>query len=151
MHVKALSGNIFNTSSEGFIHLLARNNINLQSVTQSIALASNQYIDLGARSDIIISSSNYIRLDCGFAGDGQGAGTIDIYSGQVRIQQMNETYPSAYTLRNNKADPAQLADKAQQVSLEAITDHMVRPDHESWNRDEDAGKCKTPRNKKYQG
>jgi len=50
--------------------------------------------------------------------------------------------PSAPILSASPADP---------VKTNQVTDHMIRPDHESWVRDEDESKHKTPRNKSYKG
>jgi len=49
------------------------------------------------------------------------------------------------------ADTAAAASSATPVSTVKVTDHMIQPDHEPWVRDADEAKCKTPRNKKYQG
>jgi hypothetical protein len=46
---------------------------------------------------------------------------------------------------------AEPADSATAVDVQEIVEHMIRPDHESWERDEDESKCKTQRNAKYQG
>lgn len=151
LHVKSLEGNIFTTASDGYIHVRAQKNINLQSLTQSIALTSKNHIDFYAQKELIARSNRYIRIECGYAGDGSGAGNIDIVSGSVVINQLMEGPTGSYSPRNNNTEQAETADTAEKVSLEPIIDHMVRPDHESWNRDEDEGRCKTPRNKKYQG
>jgi hypothetical protein len=49
------------------------------------------------------------------------------------------------------AEAPDTAQPVKAVKLEEIVDHMIRPDHESWVRDEDEAFCKTPRGSAYQG
>ena len=49
------------------------------------------------------------------------------------------------------ASSAQTAGPAAKVTFEDVVSKMIRPDHESWERDEDEPQCPTPRNSKYQG
>jgi uncharacterized protein (DUF2345 family) len=59
--------------------------------------------------------------------------------------------PAAEAAAAQKASEAKVALYAKSVELVKVVDKMVRPDHESWERDEDEATCKTKRNKKYQG
>lgn len=52
---------------------------------------------------------------------------------------------------DNPARGARDASGADDVESQDITSHMIRPEHESWTRDDDEKRSATPRGPKYQG
>ena len=111
-------------------------NLNLTSKSSFNARSMDSSFNLQAGSDINIKGS---ALHHTVASTGLVAIDNDGVPSQIPVIAIGD------------AGGAAAAGTAQQVSTISVVDHMVRPDHESWVRDEDESKCKTPRNKKYQG
>ena len=112
-------------SMEG-LNLTAKNSLNVKSMTSSINLQSSANININSLS------VNFTATEIGLL-------VIDGIEGPQQV------------FAKNTADNADTAGTASQVISNIVIDHMVRPDHEPWVRDEDEALCKTPRNKKYQG
>ena len=111
------------------INITSKASLNLRSVGSSLNLQSGTSLSLNAGGNIKHTSAG-----------GTGIVAIDIVDGvKDPIVPLND------------ADSAKTAGKAEAVTSLKITDHMVRPEHEGWTRDEDENSCKTPRNKNYQG
>jgi len=138
-------------ASSSKIFLDAQEHIHVKSSLESVRITGKKKVELKSLDeDIRIQSTKKIQLKSDIA----------IHGAAPDIKLKAKVYASFYfsplpvvteSGDPETAQPAILADSGQAVTPDTITDQMIKPDHESWTRDEDAGKCKTPRNKKYQG
>lgn len=132
------------------------------SGTSSIKLDSAQNVEIAAKSSINGTSKSSLNLrSMGSSLVIQASSDLSINAGgNVRHTSAGGTGLIADDIEDGSKDPvkplnnaasANVAATAQAVTTQPIVDHMVRPNHEGWVRDEDEGACKTPRNKKFQG
>lgn len=129
------------------------------SSTSRIYIDGSENVDVRAGSDIKISTNSSLHL--------RSSLNVLIQSGlNVNIKATTQLLTQAPLISLNSGSvlgvttfaPTTLiamgsdtANGAKTGNVVIVTDHMVRPDHESWVRDEDEASCKTVRNKKYQG
>jgi hypothetical protein len=108
------------------LNLASKEIINIKSMTSNINLQAETNINIKGLA------VNYSAADIGLI-------VIDGIEGPQQV------------FAKNTATLATTAGIANETSTNIVIDHMIRPDHEPWIRDEDESLCKTPRNKKYQG
>jgi hypothetical protein len=126
------------------------------SSTSSISFDAAQKITGLAQSPIDFTSASKISVRS--AGPVSFSGTTENHSFSavrwtVGSMGLNDGDPEGpfQVMADGGADAPDTAATLKAVRLEEITDRMVRPDHESWIRDEDEAKCATPRGPNYQG
>ena len=120
------------------------------SATSSISFDAAQKITALAQSPIDFTSSAKISI--------RSAGSVN-FSGSTENHTFGEVKWSVGDMGLNEggvtadggAEAADTAPPVKAGKLDEVTDRMVRPDHESWTRDEDEAKCGTPRGPNYQG
>jgi hypothetical protein len=96
---------------------------------KNLNITSKNSLNIKSISDIVLQSGTTTSINA----------TTD-----VNIAGANINLPGSPEI-------ASTASPAIQVDTTIITDHMIRPNHEPWIRDEDEAKCTTKRNSKYQG
>lgn len=109
------------------INLTSNEALNIKSVSGNLNFQAGSIMNIKATSAI-----NYSAPDIGLI-------VIDGIEGPIPV------------FAKDNADSADSAKDSVKLESEVITDHMIKPDHEPWVRDEDESKCKTPRNKSYKG
>lgn len=114
-------------SSKKNVNLTSNIALNLKSMSSSLNLQSSSSININSGASV-----NFTSVDVGLL-------TVDGLEGLQPI------------FAKNNASSAGASAAGSSVSSVIVTDHMIKPNHEPWTRDEDESKCKTPRNKKYQG
>ena len=133
------------------------------SGTSSVRIDSSQNVEVAAKNHIRITSKDSMNIrSMGSTLNLQSGGDFSINAGGnlkhttaggtgiVTVDEPDGGVKDPIIPLNN-ASSAAPAEPATAVTTNKVTDHMNRPDHESWTRDEDEGACKTPRNSKYQG
>lgn len=115
----------------------ARSMLNINMTSKSAFSARSMESTLSIQGGTAINIKADSAINC--TAPDVGLVVIDGVEGQIPVFALNN------------ADGATAAGSAAQVNAIQVVDHMVRPDHESWTRDEDEANCPTPRNKKYQG
>ena len=136
------------------IRIDAQDDVEIKSVQKNIHITGKQNVHMRA-----VDSNVYI----------QGSTNVYMKSNAAIFQQTGTIHQDATIIGNDffgtfigahiedtppKPQPSQaaaVAEAATKVPTVGIIDHMVRPNHESWTRDEDESFCKTARNGKYQG
>ena len=114
-------------SASKSINLSAKNALNLRSLSSDINIQS---------ININFNASGVMNFT---TPEPMGLVVIDGIEGQIPVFALNN------------AGSATTAEPAVATTTVKVTDHMILPDHEPWVRDADESKCKTPRNKSYQG
>lgn len=123
--------------------------IRIDAAEKIEALAQSN-IDLTSNSKISIRSSGQLNMSASFIGhtaDGVGWSVSDtgLMDDDTEINGPDNVIPRV------PAQAADTAERASSIKAEEIIDHMVRPEHESWTRDEDEQECPTKRGPNYQG
>lgn len=159
--------------TKGYWKLTARDDANIKSRQDSVHVQAKINIDLKAGQDVNIEAGQTIDIKAGTevntsaptlnrqaSSINDEAPTINhagfakayVYGAELLIGIVEEgvAVPGGAKAADS-ADSANEAEEAKKTEYEYVPDYMVRPDHESWIRDEDEPKCKTPRNKNWQG
>jgi hypothetical protein len=114
----------------------AKSKINITSISTMNLKSTGSTINVQAGADININATGNIHHT---SAGGTGFYADDHHNGPDPVRPLND------------AGPAEVAEGALTVEDQTTTENMIRPDHESWTRDEDEPKFKTKRNSKYQG
>jgi hypothetical protein len=147
-------GEIDFTSKEKDVSIKAsRKNVNIQA-GETINNSAAQDINLEAQGSYnlkVIGTANAESSSFNFSSPGDFIVSV---SGTVSLEGM----PAAPAGPAGKAATSCSttsvvcdADSTAKSSADAVVDHMIRPDYESWVRDEDEPKCKTPHGPNWQG
>lgn len=142
--------------TKGYWKLTAQTNIDVKAKQGHIVEDAATNFDMKAGATLTEDAGATINHKAGAALNDQ-APTINhngmiqglIYAAQLFVGPVVEGSGSPGGA--GSAQSADSADEASRTVFEDIVSRMIRPAHESWVRDEDEPKCKTPRNKKYQG
>jgi hypothetical protein len=128
------------------------------SATSSVRIDSAQDIEQKANGHVSTTASTDISLRSMTTNINIQAGLLLNLSAATSISFSTKSVGLLSTAPGSKVVPAPgtlptslVAGPALQVASIIVTDHMIRPDHEPWVRDEDEATCKTKRNLKYQG
>ena len=116
------------------------------SSTSSIKIDSANEISASASTDLNLTSKNLLNLR-------SMSKDITLQSSQsvnLNAELDINIFGSSINIPGNPVI-ANVADNVDAVQSNTVTDQMILPDHEPWTRDIDEQKCKTPRNKSYQG
>lgn len=142
--------------TNGYMKLTAQTSIDVKSQSGNITIDAATNFDMKAGVMLTEDAGSVINHKAGSSLNDQAPsinhnGVIQgiTYSAQLFIGSI--TSGSGVPGFASSAQSAQTASAAEKVNFEEIAPKMIRPDHESWERDEDEAKCKTPRNSKYQG
>ena len=130
------------------IRLTAKNDVHVRSMSTLINLQSPSSINL--KTDIINEDAPTINQKGHVWGITYKARTFTGLASHASIVGDHGPTPEGPPCSVG-APGASTADDSTKVKPIEVVDHMIRPDHESWVRDEDESHCKTDRNKKYQG
>lgn len=141
-----------NPVGKGYIYRFAQGG---GAGTSSIKLTSAQTIEASAADAIAVSSAQSLNL---MGSDIKlGAGTIHHVAGAVTWNVgdtgLNDGDPEGpfQVQPNGGASSPRGAIPASNVAAEDVSSHLIKPNHESWTRDEDEKRTPTPRGPKYQG
>ena len=129
-------------SATSKIRINAFNSVEIKSDNDGVLLSGNTNLEFKSfSSDINIQGNN-----------------INIKAKSVKVQGESDIHIKAPSILSDPAVPgpsgagsATVAESATAADQYDYPAYMVRPDHESWERDEDEAVCPTPRNAKYQG
>lgn len=115
------------------------------SSSSSIRLDSAESVEVSAMKDLNLTSKISFNI--------KSISDITIQSGTTTNISATDAVDISGSAINLPGSPgiANAASPAVQVTSVVVSDHMIQPNHEPWIRDPDEAKCKTPRNKKYQG
>ena len=163
-------------SDEQKIHITGKSEVHMRSVDSTVNLQARDDINIKTDSTINLQASTDINIKADSTISNQAGVTINIKAGTAINEQaptINHDAPEIIGLNYygtfigvhvvsepptpspandaSQADSATAAEESTKVPVVKVIDHMVRPNHESWTRDEDEPFCKTTRNGKYQG
>jgi len=115
------------------------------SNTSSIRLDSANDVTTIAQLNINVSAKQGLNLR-------SMSSSVNVQGASINLNASSvvNVFGSSIALPGSPVS-AEPAGSAAATSSVTVTDHMIRPEHEPWVRDEDESKCKTPRNKSYQG
>lgn len=130
-------------SEKGGVDITGKTTIHIKAMDSVVNVQAGTHINLKAASNLNGQAGATYNI---LGGTTNLTGGLVNFAGSIFTDPMNPGPQQA-----QPSDTANVAEQAKQLSLELIVDHMIRPEHESWTRDEDESKCKTPRNPKYQG
>jgi hypothetical protein len=142
-------------SKTSMIRIDAVDNVELRSSSKSVSITGKSSVNIrGVGNNVNIQAAAAINTNAGTSINEQ-APIINL-KGIGVASQMHAVHFGVYNDERPPKPPAgagsaSVANEAKRVITVKVVDHMVRPDHESWTRDEDEPFCKTPRNGKYQG
>lgn len=141
--------------TKGYWKLTSRDDANIKSKQDNVNIQAGMTVNIKAEqavntaAPILNRQASQINDE---APDINHAGTAKAYVyGCVELIAPFEHDGALTPGGAQGADSANAADEAKKVKYEYVPAYMVRPDHESWIRDEDEPKCPTPRNKNWQG
>ena len=152
-------------SDESFIKMTAQENIEIRSMSSNVKLSSNESIDFKAAGDGINIEGSAVNIK-GDDVNVEADGTLNLKGKSLNASgdemslyadnpiQQSDTDPGGSPAGGARgADMAEAAEEIGEIEFDEIKAKMIVPLHEStpYIRDEDEEKCKTPRNKKYQG
>lgn len=174
MFIDTVDGSDYNVS-KGYIKQTAKTTIDVKSSTNHVNVEAKTAVNIKAGTAINENAGTSINLKANISVNEDAGTTINHKAGASLNDQAPSINHNGMIQGNvyaanlftgmfspgsgspgpaspaDSADSADGADGAKKVNFEDIVSKMVRPDHESWERDEDEPKCKTPRNSKYQG
>ncbi len=140
------------TPGKGYIYRFAEAG---GSASSSIKLTSAQTVEsTSAESTAITSQTLHLNsgpslyLTAGFIG--HVAGSVGWNVGNTGLLDGDPEGPFK-VVPDIGSPAARIAEPGEAVEHADVTAHMIRPDHESWARDEDEKRSATPRGPKYQG
>ena len=119
------------------IHITGKQNVHMRAVVSNVYIQGSTNVYMKSNT-AIFQQTGTIHQDATIIGN-------DFFGTFIGVHI--EDTPS----KPQPSQAATVAEAATKVPTVGIIDHMVRPNHESWTRDEDESFCKTARNGKYQG
>lgn len=142
--------------SKGYWKLTANTSIDVKSSSSHVVINAATNFDLKAGITLTEDAGSVINHKAGASLNDQAPsinhnGSIQ---GRVYAAQLFRGPVVSGTGNPGGAGSASIAADAEgalATEFEAVVPFMIRPDHESWIRDEDEPLCRTPRNSKYQG
>lgn len=151
IHIKTTKGPIAvpvseqmycSTATKGWVYEWAEkggsssSSIRLDSA-ESVEVSAMKDLNLTSKISFSIKSISDITIQSGTSTTISATTDVNVYGASINL-------PGSPGIAN-------AASPAVQVTSVLVSDHMIQPNHEPWIRDPDESKCKTPRNKKYQG
>jgi hypothetical protein len=128
-------------SSTSSIRFDSKNDL-VGKAEQAVNFTAKQSVNLRAVSAINLQANSISQnadSSLNFTSPSVGLVAIDGEEGAIPVNAVGN------------ASSAVTVDSVTAISSVTVTDHMIRPDHEPWVRDEDESKCPTKRNISYQG
>lgn len=129
-------------SGRSSVFINASQTIEVKSDAGGVQINANGPINALAKGNVNLDASGTLNLVGKGGMKTQAPGVVGMYAGEVL---------RANVYSWNDASGAQSASGGTAARGEDVKGKMIVPKHESWDRDEDEGRCKTPRNKNYQG
>jgi hypothetical protein len=135
----------FCDGDKGFVYRWAEKG---GSGSSSIKIDASDALDLSSKGGLSLGAKGGMNIRSG------GSSPVFLQTGgdlHIKVAETFHVKSKNGTSNPGSASMASSADGAASVTSMNVGARMVKPDHESWDRDEDESKCKTPRNSKYQG
>lgn len=141
--------------SRGALKVQANQRVDVKSANSKVNVQAASTLNLKADTDVNIDASTTLNLKAGGALNEQAA-VINHDAATIIGRDYVGTFIGNHVDSSpgspsgaSSAEAAAVASPAKQAPELDVPPYMLKPDHESWLRDEDEPKCETPRNPKF--